>query len=119
MRIPRSATSFLIALEAIAMVVVLVLCVVHPWTTKPKNDLGGNHTENVGGQLGTQENTENLIGSAGSETEMESEIAVYIKEEQPMFPFDLPRLLLLDLLTWEYMFFHSRENELIGIISSL
>ena len=75
MRIPRSATSFLIALEAIAMVVVLVLCIVHPWTTKPKNDLGSNNTENVGGQLGTQENTENIIGSvAGSETEMDSEL---------------------------------------------
>ena len=84
MRIPRSATSFLIALETIAMVVVLVLCVVHPWTTKPKNDLGGNHTENVGGQLGTQENTENLIGSAGSETEMDSEqdeVEVVFSEE--------------------------------------
>ena len=74
MRIPRSATSFLIAVEALAMVVVLVLCVVHPWAAKPKNDLG-NHTEIVDNQNGAQENTENLIGSVvGSETEMESEI---------------------------------------------
>ena len=74
MRIPRSATSFLIAVEALAMVVVLVLCVVHPWATKPKNDLGGNNTEFVDNQPGVQENTENLIGSVvDTETEKESE----------------------------------------------
>ena len=75
MRIPRSATSFLIALEALAMVVVLVLCVVHPWTSNPKNDLGGNNSEIVENQNGGQDNTENLIGSGvSSETEMGSEI---------------------------------------------
>ena len=77
MRIPRSATSFLIAIEAIAMVIVLVLCVVHPWATNPKNDLGGNNTEFADNQNGAQENTENLIGSVvGSETEMEPESEV-------------------------------------------
>lgn len=75
MRIPRSATSFLIALEALAMVVVLVLCIVHPWATKTKNDLGGNNTEIVGNPQDEQENTENLIGSVtGSETEMGPEL---------------------------------------------
>lgn len=74
MRIPRSATSFLIALEAVAMVIVLVLCIVHPWATKPKNDLGGNHTEIVEEETGVEQNTENQIGTVvGSETEMESE----------------------------------------------
>lgn len=74
MRIPRGATSLLIAVEALAMVVVLVLCIVHPWAAKPKND-SGNHTEIVDNQNGVQENTENLIGSVvGSETELESEI---------------------------------------------
>ena len=74
MRIPRSATSFLIALEAVAMVIVLVLCIVHPWATKPKNDIGGNHTEIVEEETGVEQNTENQIGSVvGSETEMESE----------------------------------------------
>lgn len=74
MRIPRSATSFLIALEAVVMVIVLVLCIVHPWATKPKNDLGGNHTEIVEEETGVEQNTENQIGSVvGSETEMESE----------------------------------------------
>ena len=63
MRIPRSAASFLIALEALAMVVVLVLCIVHPWTVKPKNDLGVNNTEVVDGQQGEEENTENIIGT--------------------------------------------------------
>lgn len=70
MRIPRSATSFLIALEALVMVIVLVLCIVHPWTTKPKNDLGGNNTELAGNSQEEQVNTENQIGSvAGAETE--------------------------------------------------
>ena len=74
MRIPRSATSFLIALEAIAMVIVLVLCIVHPWASKPKNDLGGSNTEIVEEETGVEQNTENQIGSVtGSETEMESE----------------------------------------------
>ena len=80
MKIPRSATSLLIAIEAIAMVVVLVLCIVHPWATKPKNDLGGNYTEIVDNQNGTQENTENTIGS---DTEMESESE--IKEVEVVF----------------------------------
>lgn len=81
MRIPRSATSFLIALEAMAMVIVLVLCIAHPWTNKPKNDLGGNHTEIVDNQQDTQENTENIIGSVvGSETEMEPEEVVFSEE---------------------------------------
>ena len=75
MRIPRSAASFLIAIEALAMVIVLVLCVVHPWTTNPKNDLDGNNSEIVENQNGGQDNTENLIGSGvSSETEMGSEI---------------------------------------------
>lgn len=83
MKIPRSATSFLIALEALAMIIVLVLCVVHPWTTKPKNDLGGSNSELAGNQQGLQENTENLIGSvAGSETESgPEEIEVVFSED--------------------------------------
>lgn len=89
MRIPRSATSFLIALEAIAMVVVLVLCVVHPWAAKPKNDLGNN----------TQENTENLIGSVvGSGTEIESEIEE-IEEVEVVFSEDV--LAKVDAMTVE------------------
>ena len=75
MRIPRSATSFLIALEAVAMVIVLVLCIVHPWTTKPKNDLGGSNTEVVEEETGVEQNTENQIGSV-IEFESESEVPV-------------------------------------------
>lgn len=75
MRIPRSAKSFLIAIEAIVMVIVLVLCIVQPWTVKPQNDLGGKHTEVVDNQYNTQKNTEDSEGSVGdSETESESEL---------------------------------------------
>lgn len=83
MRIPRSAKSFLIALEAIVMVVVLVLCIVHPWTAKPKIDLGGENTEIAGNLQGEQENTENLIGSVvGPEVENEpQEVEVVFSAE--------------------------------------
>lgn len=81
MKIPRSATSFLIALEALVMVVVLVLCIVHPWATKPKNDLGGENTELAGNSQVEQENTENLIGSVvGPENEPQEVEVVFSAE---------------------------------------
>lgn len=73
MRIPRSAKSLLIAIEAAVMVVVLVLCVVHPWATKPKNDVIGNRTEHVDEQQGVQENTEKSSEPV-TETEKNSEL---------------------------------------------
>jgi len=81
MKIPRSATSFLIALEALVMVVVLVLCIVHPWATKPKNDLGGENTELAGNSQVEQENTENQIGSVvGPENEPQEVEVVFSAE---------------------------------------
>ena len=78
MKIPRNATSFLIAVEALAMVVVLVLCVIHPWATKPKNDLSGNNTEIVDSGNDIVENTENAIGEVVTQP---NEVVVTFSEE--------------------------------------
>lgn len=63
MKIPRSAIHFLVALEAVAMIAVLVLCIIHPVATKTKNDTGSSNSENVNEQNVVQENTENAIDS--------------------------------------------------------
>lgn len=71
MKIPRSAIHFLVALETIAMIVVIVLCVVHPWAAKPKNDLGSNNTEIADEENRIEENTENTIGTVAIPEEIE------------------------------------------------
>lgn len=83
MRIPRSATSILVALEAIAMVIVLVLSIVHPWAVKKPNDLGSKNTEVSEEENRIEGNTESLVDSElPPETELEpEEIEIVFSEE--------------------------------------
>lgn len=61
MKSPKNAISFLIVIEALAMVVVLVLCIVQPWATEPKNDYGNNNTQIADDSQGGEDNTEEAV----------------------------------------------------------